>query len=244
VRLGVFVLASAVCLVSACTLFTPLDTNLTSGDPGTAVTEAGPDVETGAVTEGGGGPPDSSDASVDGDGDAALIDAGPTKCTQPGDVVRPIRAFDATPAAVGAGTHVCNVDAVFIEDGIVAGMDRVDANYASIDGQGIVSCIGVEMAPGVVIDHVLVRAQAVQSACGGMCMNTGCDTGHSFPIYVGTSETDLVMAANGNDVSTTLSKIDVAAPTTISARFVVVCRSTWGLERDDIAIDSIAATCR
>jgi hypothetical protein len=230
--------------MAACTLFTPLDTDLTSGGdsqdtrPETGFIDSGPDAPDADEASVGPGP----DGAVDGDG--ALVDAAGTTCTKAGDVVRPIRAFDATPATITAGVHVCNVDAVLVEDGVVAGMDRVDGTYESIDGQGIVSCIGVEMAPGVVVDRIRVRAQAVQSACGGMCQNTGCDTGHSFPIYVGTSETNLVMASNGNDVSANLAMIDVAAPTAVSARFVVVCRSTWGLERDDIAIDSIAAVCR
>jgi len=232
-------------MIAGCTLFTPFGTDLTSGDP--IVIEAGaPDGTTPANDAGGG-----TDGGTSPDGATlsdAASDAG-TGCAKKGDVVRPIRAFDATPPEVDAGTpSACSIDSVLVEDGIVAGLDRNGTAYKSIDGQGIVSCIGVEMAPGVVIDRVLVRARAAGDACGGSPCDPstpgGCGSGHSFPIYVGTTATDLVMAMNGNDVNATLQTIDVPAPATVSARFVVVCRSTWGLERDDIAVDSIAAICR
>lgn len=234
-------------MVAACTLFTPFGTDLTSGDP--IVIEAGAPDGSMTVNDG------ESNVPVDGgqlpDGTAigdAAIDAGPTACKQKGDVVHPIRAFNATPSGVGGALPICNVEAVLAEDGIVAGLDRAGDDYQSVDGQGIVSCIGVEMAPGVVMDRVIVRAASVGSACGISACDpaaaTGCGTGHSFPIYVGATETEMKMAVNGNDVSKTLSTIDIPVAAEVTARFVFVCRSTWGLERDDIAIDSISAICR
>lgn len=187
----------------------------------------------------------SSDANATASDAGASVDASATTCSKKGDLVRPIRAFDATPPSIDAGVQTCNVQAVLVEDGTFAGMDRsLDFTPATIDGQDVVSCIGVEMAPGVVIDRVLVRAQAVPTACNTTCKSGSCGTGDSFPIYVGATETDLVMAKNANDVDGTPKTIDVAAPITVAARFVVVCRSTFGTERDDIAVDSIAAICR
>lgn len=219
---------------TACTLFTPFGTDLTSGDP--VASDSGTS-EAASVADTSSGTPVDASADVDA-GD------GPSKCTKAGDIVRPVRAFDATPAAAADLGNTCNLQAVLVEDGQVAGLDRRGDPYAVIDGQGVVACVGVEMPEGTVIDRVLVRVSAVGNACGGACVPASCGTGRSFPIYVGTSETSLVMAKNGNEASSAPTTLDVPVPVTVSARFVVVCRSTWGTERDDIAVDSIAAICR
>jgi hypothetical protein len=233
VRWGLLVFALG---ATACTLFTPFGTDLTSGEP--VVADSGTSEAASAADTG-----TSSGTLVDASAD---VDAGdkPAKCTKAGDIVRPVRAFDATPAAAAALGNTCNLQAVLVEDGQVAGLDRKGDAYADIDGQGVVACVGVEMPEGTVIDRVLVRVSAVGNACGGACELATCGTGRSFPIYVGTSETNLVMAKNGNEASAAPTTLDVPAPVTVSARFVVVCRSIWGAERDDIAVDSIAAICR
>src|SRR6476660_10522904 len=91
-------------MIAGCTLFTPFGTDLTSGDP--IVLEAGAaDATTNAAAGAGDGGQVPDGASL---GDAAA-DAGPTGCTKKGDVVRPIRAFNATPAEVDSGTPACSI---------------------------------------------------------------------------------------------------------------------------------------
>lgn len=131
------------------------------------------------------------------------------------------------------------------EDGNVAGLDK-DGTVIKLSGFDVDGCVGVEFPEGVTIKDLLVRAGAVENACGtSPCGGDGgCGSGHTMAVFVGTSPDTLTLAIYMLPISGVLAAYEVAAPSSVAGRFAAVCRVAFGGGRDDVVVDSIRARCR
>jgi hypothetical protein len=201
-------------------------------DPG----ETAPDASTDAPTSTEDAAP-TPDAAFDVDGGL------PTKCTASGEIVSAVRAFVLLP---DGGHPACSPNAVLVEDGIPAGLDRSDGTSPTIDGQAVGGCVAVELDPTVSVAKIIVRTKAVGNACGIACqpIEGGCGTGRGVYVFAGDSEATLKSV--GPDLSTPDDWVthEIDAPAAAPVRFIATCRQTASSARDDVAVDFIGVRCR
>jgi hypothetical protein len=152
----------------------------------------------------------------------------------------PLRAFDATMDPKESVGPACSVDDALVEDGRVAGLDRSGTLAPTLDGEKVTACVGVEMP--LPLASITVRVGPVAKGCTSTC--GACGTGHSFKVFAGPTMTALSHLGHLDMPSTSLTNYSVEVPATVEARFVVVCRAEWGLERDDVGVDAIHGRCR
>lgn len=237
-------------LVVGCSLLGPLPD--TGSD---ALPSGGGSSTSSGASSSGGDPPGSRDGEVpppdeggtidpdagdDGSGvrDNDVPDVTP-ECTT-GGLALPTRAINVTPAADGVA---CNIDNVLTENGAYAGLDRpLDQpnNLGRLAGREVTGCIAVEFSKP--ISAARIRMLGVPEACGHRC-GDACGSGHDVDIFAGTSEDSLQFIQEFKSIGATLTTRDVTI-SNATARFVAVCRQSWGPKRDDIAVDSITGTCR
>jgi hypothetical protein len=179
---------------------------------------------------------DQADGDGDGVGDAcAGADAG-AACTHGQPVVAP-RALVATPT--GSLAQTCAIDNARVTDGLVAGLDS--GGEGMLDGRGVDGCVAVDFGQVQMLDPLTIRVGTAAQACGVACVTTGCGTGHTFSVFAGTEEG--VYSYVGADSIASAALEDHTFIAGRPVRFVVVCRVTWGYDRDDVVVDSILGTC-
>jgi hypothetical protein len=234
---------SALSIFLGCSLVTSLEGFSRGGvltpEGGDGGGSAGGEEEAGDADAASDGARDEDAAS---DGASPDADATPAPCAAGAPAIA-VRAFDATQPGTGAA---CNVDNALVEDGKVAGADRLSGNADGvIDGVAVNGCVAVEF--GAPLEQVTVTLGPSGNACGGACdatSATGCGTGREFAIFVGPSRSDLRHVGPGTMTGGALARYSAAVPVGVSARVVVACRVAWSTARDDVAVDWIGGTCR
>lgn len=215
------------------------DRSTGDGDSGSPVSPGGADADTGPATTPDAGAP--SDAAVldSPDSGSPEPDATEPTCT-PGEQLGPTSAFVGFPEL---GNTVCAVEEVLVRDGSVAGLDRPGTGaLGMIDGHGVTACVGVDFGRVESFPDIVVRAQGTGDGCGIACESTSC--GASVYMRVFRAETDGAWVNADYHVALTRNvltdyRIVLDGPT----RYVLVCRGGAGYRSDDVAVDSIVATC-
>jgi hypothetical protein len=171
-------------------------------------------------------------------------DDGPGTCDSNARIT-PTRAFDLTPAPAEDNGPVCNIDEVLVDDGKAAGLDRTTNIDATLAGQNVSSCIGVELAG--VAEEMVVRLKPTPQACTVPCA-ANCGSGHSAKLFAGTSASasDFEFLREIELGTTSLADYTVDIDSIIpgGAKFLAICRAAWGPARDDIAVDAVYGRCR
>ncbi|HEY8076255.1 MAG TPA: hypothetical protein VIF62_19150 [Labilithrix sp.] len=179
------------------------------------------------------------DASVVEPGDAGFTDDGgdPPPPADAG-LCNPTTTF--TPSTGATGT-VCNAGNVLAGVSGYAGLDYTNnvQKLGLLDGVNVTACIGVTFPK--TLQSFVVRTSAVAKACDRACIGSFCGTGHSAAVFAGTSGSYKHVATLTLGTSYADFTIDVDAGTTPNQ--VVVCRTGWSGERDDVAVYSIFGTC-
>jgi hypothetical protein len=153
-------------------------------------------------------------------------------------VATPVLAFDASPVS----GNVCSLPNAIGQDGQVVGLDDATANSDGfIDSVDVTGCVGVDFGHIANFDPVTVRAGTVAMACTYGCTGAQCGTGHSMQVFRGTVAGTYRHFSTVNLTSQSLT--DYVSSFGEMVRYVVVCRSAWSLDRDDVVVDSIAGTC-
>jgi hypothetical protein len=115
-----------------------------------------------------------------GNGDAGLdasdpaCDAGPDAAVPP---VMPVSAFNAGHPDY---PHTCNIDAVLVQDDVVAGLDysigdpEIGDSLITIAGSRVSGCVGVDFGAARALDRLEVRARAIRDDSRSACPAPGC----------------------------------------------------------------------
>lgn len=179
-------------------------------------------------------------------GDLSVADAGPdspdgagrppTACS-PGALVSPVSALALGPD--GGPGPTCRIDGALDRDGVAAGLDYADtANSFSVAGTSVASCVAVRFEAALAA--AILRLRAVGNACGVGCDTTACGTGQAAETFLGP---DLDRLYRVDTLSITSDLGDYTLLTRPSDRVVVVCRTTHGVLRDDVEVDSVVGRC-
>ncbi|MBX3227541.1 MAG: hypothetical protein KIT84_14395 [Labilithrix sp.] len=227
-------LAWLLALVMAGCYLTIDESKLTGGAQAKEETDAG-DEAAAALPDGEAPSPDAADGGLDG---------APAKpaCLN-GARIAAKTAFDL---GIDGGL-TCNVENVLVQDGQLAGLDRLRGEEMLLDGKRVTGCIGVDFGAVVQLTGVRVLAAPSASACGAAtpCLegsDAGCGTGRTLGTYAGLDRASLTKG----DVITAIE-----APGEYTARFaaardvqvVAICREGWGSDRDDVNVDVITGVC-
>ena len=189
------------------------------------------------------------DAAVSGDANTGLDgglandgDAGSAGSCTAGEILRPVRVVNATP---WRPDNACNIDDALAEDGVVAGLDALEAGTCSSMSWGAnepCACLAVDLGAVYDIERWVVRAGRIENACGRACLPEVCDSADTMGIGWGTDE------ASYWDNPTTVRlesgplrdyEVSVNGP----ARWLVACRVEWGFNRNDVGVDAVSAVC-
>jgi hypothetical protein len=162
---------------------------------------------------------------------------------KPGSETFAIDAFDVTPSEAGAACDIANV---LDEDGSMTGIAGGSGAVATIAGQKVNGCVGVEFGESIVLASLVMRMRPVSGACGHACTeggSEGCGTGWKIGIFVGPSFDKLQYLQQLSLTTKDVFEYRVAVHRTYNARFAVVCREATPETGDDVAIDSISGLC-
>jgi hypothetical protein len=150
----------------------------------------------------------------------------------------PVSTFIPVTGATGT---VCNANNLLPNMAGSAGLDR---NYTdapgTVDGKAVASCVGANFPKPLV--RVVVRAASISKACDVAC-TTECGTGHDHSVFVGS--VGAYKYAGTMQLTSTYASFDVAVPVGVgNPTQVVVCRTAYGMGRDDVVISGIVGICK
>ena len=183
---------------------------------------------------------DASGADAD-DGAAA-----PDPCRVSGNVITPIRLINVSPMDA---TTACNIDNAGSLDGQVTGLDlhsTTDIGCAVLDDRiaWVCGCVAADFGAEFEVDQLQLRMGATADACGTACSDGACDTGHEVALFAGHLIDQEFAVAEYVELTSGRAMSDYVVDAQHTIRYVIVCREAWGLGRDDVVVDAIAATCR
>lgn len=129
-----------------------------------------------------GGQPARSTCAVTGDpGDARPPDASDPACDAgPDAAVPPVLPVSAFNAGHPDYPHTCNIDAVLVQDDLVAGLDfsigdpEIQDSITIIAGAKVTGCIGVDFGSATSLDRLEIRARAIRDDSRSACPAPGC----------------------------------------------------------------------
>ncbi len=226
---GATAIGAVVVHLMSCTLVVPTD-----GLAGGAAVDA---AEPGAALDGAGGDGAPGDGSSTADG----ADGADGAACASGQKTFPMLAFDATPS--GTTGSACGVANLLADDGLVAGLDRPSSGSGSVAGKEVTQCVGADFGEGASLSTIVLRMGPGGNACNGFpCQMgpAGCGTGNVVSVFAGPTMSSLRSVPDVELTSAALADYDAPVK---QARFVVVCRQSWGQARDDVLVDSIATRC-
>lgn len=156
----------------------------------------------------------------------------------------PITPVAVLNASLSGASDACSIDSVLVEDGNVAGLDRGAPLACGVlwdSAEGSCGCIAIDLGAVQPVGQVNVVAVGTADACGTPC-TTACNSGDEFALLSGTTEGTYTPFAHTNIDTAGLALYSTSLG--LPARYIVVCRVSWGAERDDVAIDLLQAICQ
>ena len=170
----------------------------------------------------------------------------------PADAVAPLPTCTQTGRLVPARTLVvnapnetgvtCGEENVFADDGKLVGLDRSAAgDCAQIDGRRVSGCVAVEMPSKISIAYV--RMLTIARGCVNSCVADACGTGQTANVFVGANLQQLKFLRE-QEINGASTEYAFPITSVSDARVVVVCRTCFGVARDDIGVDAIVGECR
>lgn len=174
-------------------------------------------------------------------GDAAIADVAVASCT-PGATLPVAQVLNAS---LSSPDDACNLTSALVADGVGAGLDR--SFMALCPGtwdpnDGSCGCLAIDLGAAYPVGTVEMIARPVAQACTYPCQSSSCGTGDSYAILTGTREGDYARTSDVQMTGTAFAPYSVSL--TVDARFVVLCRVSYGEQRDDIEVDAVTVHCR
>lgn len=234
---AVVIVAGVGILAAACTLLTGVDDltlTMPVGISPDADTESHAETDAAALFDAG------ADVTTR-DADAGDARASAEPCFGGGKRL-PLRV-DVGPPTPQIGSS-CNINAILEVDGVVAGLDRVGDPQPNVAGRPVVTCARLDFGKEHAAASITTTARSSPNACGASACTPidGCGTGDSFDVFVA-GESLAYVFVDAIPMAPMLQSVTVPVPAGSHVRYVLVCRRSWGLSRDDVEVDGVVLTC-
>lgn len=199
-----------------------------------SVTDAGYDGDASVIIYDGG----SGDSGRDSGSDGGAPDAGPTY------------TYTVVPGPAGPGGRMCNLDAIWVRDGVMAGLAASSAGSSDpiVGGQYITACLSIDLGGLTPLDGILISMRSSSegvAVCGETCEVPSCSSeGGSLFFMTSLDGAMITTHTGGTPLGPDLIDHSWATTAGTVTRYIILCRGRQSRSGGMIEIDYVEPMLR